>query len=575
MMQKTVVVKLLTVLFLLNSTISYAQKSDITTTVQTSVYERSNPDKAASDYYLRGKEIQVKGDLELALRYFIKAVAIAPNHAPSNYEIAKYTDPKIGLEFSQKAYASDSTNFWYCSQLADIYSSLQMFPLAVSLAESAIELNPMNDEAYRKLSSYYFYSNKVDKAMSLIDTMLTRFGKDPEIALLHCNMIKNLRQPTPKMLASVEEYVTEFSDLPHFVLVAGDISMNIGKEAEAIAYYKRAKEIDPEELRGDVNLFDYYYRRQNQVEAIKYISSLFRADEIDVEDKIKLYRELIETNVYLYRNCFADVDNASITLMLAYPKNMDVRKIYTEHLLRKGDIDSALSFNKTGLESGAYDYDSFETIIQIEAFKKNFEAVDGYITRGIELFPEKISDFNFTRISLYATTKRTEEAIALINKEIKSTKNDSLRSIYYCILGDTYHAENKNKQSYKAYEQSIKYDAGNVVALNNYSYYLSLEEKDLEKALRMSKIVVDKEPSNSTYIDTYAWILYKLERYEEARKVIARAVALDTTKSSSLFLHYGDILYKLGERSLAEDCWRKALELGEKQDIIEQRIKQK
>lgn len=65
-------------------------------------------------------------------------------------------------------------------------------------------------------------------------------------------------------------------------------------------------------------------------------------------------------------------------------------------------------------------------------------------------------------------------------------------------------------EAYKAYDEALKYNDKNVVVLNNYAYFLSLEKKDLKKAERMSALAVKLEPNNSTYLDTYAWIfLYR------------------------------------------------------------------
>lgn len=377
------------------------------------------------------------------------------------------------------------------------------------------------------------------------------------------------------MLRKVQDYATLYPDIPHFAIALGDVDMRMGLTAEGIANYKRAKIIDPDELRGDVALFDYYNRRDSQGEAVKYLSSVFRYPEVELTAKIALYKSFIETNVYLYRNFINDVDEASMSLMQTYPKDMQVRKLYTEHQLRKGNIDGALAFNKAGLEDGIYDYWSYQTIMEIEAFKKNFDATYSYIDKGYELFPDRTRDLNLLKVSLLTMTNEYEKAIVLVQNEIKEIEGDSLLSVYFGMLGDLYHTSEKNKQAYKAYEKALKYDAQNVVVLNNYSYYLSLEDRELDKALKMALIVLNKEPSNSTYIDTYGWILYKLKRYNEAREVVAKAVALDTTKSGSLMLHYGDILHKLGQKSLAEGYWKKALEYGEDAKEIEQRLNQK
>ena len=70
------------------------------------------------------------------------------------------------------------------------------------------------------------------------------------------------------------------------------------------------------------------------------------------------------------------------------------------------------------------------------------------------------------------------------------------------------------------------------------------------------------EENNPTYLDTYAWVLYRLGRYDEAKKTMQQALSLDRSQNPDLQLHYGDILAALGEKFMAEVYWKKALEGG-------------
>ena len=78
------------------------------------------------------------------------------------------------------------------------------------------------------------------------------------------------------------------------------------------------------------------------------------------------------------------------------------------------------------------------------------------------------------------------------------------------------------KQCYKAYDRSLRYDPDNAMVLNNYAYFLSLEERDLEKALAMASRATALTDNNPTYLDTHAWVLFKLGRVDEARKSCSR-----------------------------------------------------
>ena len=52
------------------------------------------------------------------------------------------------------------------------------------------------------------------------------------------------------------------------------------------------------------------------------------------------------------------------------------------------------------------------------------------------------------------------------------------------------------KQCYKAYDHSLRYDPDNAMVLNNYAYFLSLEGRDLEKALTMSSRAIALTDNN-------------------------------------------------------------------------------
>jgi tetratricopeptide (TPR) repeat protein len=109
--------------------------------------------------------------------------------------------------------------------------------------------------------------------------------------------------------------------------------------------------------------------------------------------------------------------------------------------------------------------------------------------------------------------------------------------------------------------------------LNNYAYCHALENKDLPRALEMSRKTIEEEPENPTYIDTYAWVLFMLERYEEARAYADKLMAIEGDKGSVEYLHCGDIYAKCGLLDKAVEFWIKAQESGDDSSILKKKIK--
>ena len=91
----------------------------------------------------------------------------------------------------------------------------------------------------------------------------------------------------------------------------------------------------------------------------------------------------------------------------------------------------------------------------------------------------------------------------------------------------------------------------------------------------MAKQANDLEKDNPSFQDTYAWVLFKLKRYAEAKKWMEQAMQKSSTNSGTAFEHYGDILYKLGEITSALNNWQKAWDLGERNPILKRKINEK
>ena len=176
-----------------------------------------------------------------------------------------------------------------------------------------------------------------------------------------------------------------------------------------------------------------------------------------------------------------------------------------------------------------------------------------YFDKTLTVFPDKLWP-RFLNLQLMtedgATAKqivdKCEEIIAL-----GGARNPDVLPAY-SIIGDTYYKLGQKSNAYKAYERALKADPGNLPVLNNYAYYLSLEGKKLKKAAAMSRITIEKEPDNATYLDTYGWILYLQKQYQKAKPYFKHAMLYGGRDSAVILEHYAKVLEALGEKDLAK-----------------------
>jgi tetratricopeptide (TPR) repeat protein len=178
----------------------------------------------------------------------------------------------------------------------------------------------------------------------------------------------------------------------------------------------------------------------------------------------------------------------------------------------------------------------------------------------------------------YNQIQRTDSVISVCQRALQHVTEESEATVvsdFYAIMGDAYHTKKLMPETYEAYEKSLEYNSNNIMALNNYAYYLSLERRDLDKAEEMSYKTVKAEPNNATYLDTYAWILFEKANYEQAKIYIDQALQNDEDLSAEVFEHCGDIYYHTGDTDKALEFWQKAKDNGSTSTTINQKIRQK
>ena len=174
----------------------------------------------------------------------------------------------------------------------------------------------------------------------------------------------------------------------------------------------------------------------------------------------------------------------------------------------------------------------------------------------------------------YIWAGENEEAVALLSKGLKNANNDKDKARLYSMRGDYYHTQGEKEKMFADYDSTLMYDPLNINVLNNYAYFMALEDRDLEKALKMSAKTLEMEPLSATYLDTYAWILFRMKKYKDALSYMEKALRYLDADNSEIYEHYGDVLYMCGEKDKALENWHRALQLNSTSPTLERKIRE-
>jgi tetratricopeptide (TPR) repeat protein len=232
---------------------------------------------------------------------------------------------------------------------------------------------------------------------------------------------------------------------------------------------------------------------------------------------------------------------------------------------------TASDYYQKSLAKDPSNFNAWQNFLNLDLELRRWDSLAMHSENALELFPNQAFIYLFAGIG-FTQIKQYEEAVSYLELGKKLvTNNPQLLNSFYNSLGDTYNALGDHENSDKSYDAAIALNPNDDIALNNYSYYLSLRKEELEKARKMVEGVIQRNPDNPTYLDTYAWVLYQLEEYSKAKEVM-ELVIRNNEASAVNYDHYGDILYKLGDVNGAVANWQKAKSLNGNLENINKKI---
>lgn len=525
------------------------------------------------------KRHTIEGDSVGAKALFAEAIRTDSTFAPAYYELALAgleTAPAEAAELARRAHEIDTTNLWYRSLYGQALVYAGHYDRALGVYRGLRRADPGNPDNYRILAALYELGQQPFAAIATLDSAEVRFGRIPMLSNMKRQLLLATRQ-TDKAVAEARAMVEAAPyDAANRAVLAG-LYARTGKDSLARVEYGRALEIDSTSLTVLAALSDYYNDRHDFRSMLSVTKRMFALDAMPLASKVARFGQFT-SDMRFYREYYIQLNDLASLLAIRYPREKAVVELYARHLIASGQLERALELYKLRTHDTPPDEDYFTSVIDIETYLQRPDSVDRYVDRALALFPDR-SVFRIAKGNALSYSRQFGPALDAYRESLRLADTDSLRGVIWGLTGDTWHqiavaetpAEGARptaarrkalKECFRAYDRSLKYLPDNALVLNNYAYFLAVEGLELEKALAMASRAVALTDNNPTYLDTHAWVLFRLGRPEEARRIMQQAIALDNRNSAELLVHYGDILDALGERFMAETYWRKALEKG-------------
>jgi len=152
---------------------------------------------------------------------------------------------------------------------------------------------------------------------------------------------------------------------------------------------------------------------------------------------------------------------------------------------------------------------------ELFASKGDFIKARNILLDGMKEFPE--SSLNLQLASLYIAQNDLIKAEIIYDKLIKKYPEGTY---IHQVIANEYTQNGKIEKALNTYERVLKKYPDDPELLNNYSYQLAQSSKDLEKALEYVEKALLERADSITFLDTKAWVLFKMGRAAEAEKIM-------------------------------------------------------
>lgn len=521
-----------------------------------------------------------KGNHDAVLSLLLRCIEIRPDAAEAHFFAAQYFEEmrqdSLALVYYQKADSICPDNATYMETLAQTYLNQERYDEATNVVERMYEANKGRQELLETLYRLYLQKKDYQKAVDVLDRMELIDGKSERLSLAKSSLFIQMNdheRATQELRLLAEQYP---NDLNYRTIYANSLMLH-GEREEALRLLNDALAEEPYNVKAQFALRNYYIGEENTEAVDSMTRCILLNPHATTDEKVYQLRQIIAESesqlgdstqvLQLFREMLDRPEpDADIAEMLA--AYMDLKKMPKDSITAAFEYVLKLAPDRASsrmrLVQMAWEDEDEDRIISLcqEARQYNPEEMAFYYFQGMAYFRKEDTDH---------ALEAFENGISVITDE----SSPEIVSDFYAVMGDLLQQKGRTEAAFAAYDSCLQWKPDNIGCLNNYAYYLSLENRRLQEAEQMSYKTIKEEPKNATYLDTYAWILFMQQRYSEARIYIDQALLNDSTAGAVVLEHAGDIHALCGDMEGALSLWQQALAQDPGNKLLARKVKRK
>ncbi|MCP4567500.1 MAG: tetratricopeptide repeat protein [FCB group bacterium] len=465
-------------------------------------------------------------EYEKALKYIPESAVIRTDYARLLFRLQMIPD---ALDNALKVEPKTSD---ICLLIGDCYRFLEKSQPAIDYYRKATVLDPENLNAYWYLAGFY-------RQFGLIDSAISAYYQVARLSDTY-----RIWQELGTMLGQKERY------------------------AEALTAFSNAVRHNPEKtnINSYLGLASAYDALDSLDRAREILDQAIALDKYDV----RIFRHML--SMYLARQDIKNAIAASEQVVALVPSDWTAQRRLGVLLYSDGQLDRADSLFSNRIDFGDENVLNYFYRGRVAIEQKRFDDALGLFLTVTEK-EKPFVDGWLNRGFVYRAMDSLDRAIEVQKQGLEYCEDDKNRVRLLFSIGATQEQNGQFHEAVATFQKLIDLDRDNAPALNYLAYTLADRGEQLTYALELIERAIALAPDNGAYIDSYAWVHFKLGNVEMALDQLKKAVTL-MDSDPVIFEHLGDVYKAMGNDTEARLHYNRALNIDPDSISIKEKMKQ-
>ncbi|MBD5346144.1 MAG: tetratricopeptide repeat protein [Bacteroides sp.] len=420
-------------------------------------------------------------------------------------------------------------------------------------------------------------ADDVKEALAVYDTIEAREGLSVPLSSLRMRTYL-MQGDTAAILREARRLFSSSPTSAEYAVLAGDVYNQMQQSDSALAFYDKAIELDPTSGIAYYSRANLYLSRGDSTAYDQEIFIALGQPDLDVETKTELMRGYV-SNLYREPSQRERITSLFNRLIDQHPHESSIHGLYGDYLAAIGEFAPAAEQLVYETDLNPSNVERWRMLCSLYLSLENYERAVATANTAMGFFPDD-AQLPLMAASAMSNINRADEAIVLLRNAMGNPVfDDETRSNFITSIGDIMYTLEETDSAFTCYEEAIRLNPANYLAMNNCAYFLACNDRELDHALDLITKAVAGRPDDTTTLDTYAWVLFKRRDYEKAKEIIDRTLEISNDDgdeiSAEILEHAGDIYFMLREPEQALEFWKKALATDPDSEILKRKVTHK